>query len=62
MARIYIVEQEGKKPRLIRASFASAAIRFVATPMFKARVPKMEEYGELVMSGVKIEEADKAAD
>ena len=59
--RIYVVEQEGKEPRLVKAVTSTAAIRFVAKPMFTARIPGMEEYGQMLMGGIDVLDATKEA-
>lgn len=56
--RIYVVEQEGSAPRLVKAASGTAAIRHVVKPQFKARVVGVEEYGELLTKDkIKVEVA-----
>lgn len=56
-SRIYVVESsEGK--RLVRATSAAQAMRFVAAKEFKASVPDQDTLVKLAADGIKVEEAN----
>lgn len=55
--RIYVVE-DGEKKRLVRAASIMQSVKH-CTKHYSARIPSMEEYGELLLAGVKVEEPER---
>lgn len=55
--RIYVV-YDGDNKRLVRAASIVQAVKH-CTKQFSARIPDMEEYGALLMAGVKVEEVER---
>lgn len=56
--RIYVVHDGRGNPRLVRAASALQAVKH-CTKHYAVRVPNMEEYGELLLAGVKVEEVER---
>lgn len=56
--RIYtvVVADKTETRHLVKASSAAQAIRFVAQPMFSAKVTSQDELVELIGSGIKVKE------
>lgn len=57
--RIYVVSVADKSEtrHLVKASSAAQAIRFVAQPMFSAKVANQDDLVEFIGSGFKVKEA-----
>lgn len=62
LTRIYKVAVEGQSDRLVQATSASQAIRFVAEPMIMATIPTPEQLLKLGARGVELEDANKEAE
>jgi hypothetical protein len=56
-SRIYAVA-DGTSTRLVRAASVKQAVKHCAQ-QYEARIPSMEEYGELLMAGVRVEEVTR---
>jgi hypothetical protein len=56
--RIYVVNGTDGAPRLVRSASATQAVKH-CTKQYQARIPTMEEYGELLLAGVKVEEVER---
>jgi hypothetical protein len=55
--RIYVVATADGS-RLVRAASAKQAVKH-CTPKLEVHIPSMEEYGALLLSGVKVEEVER---
>lgn len=59
--RIYLVIGPSAA-QLVRATSQAQAISYVCRSMFSANVANQEELAQLLMSGIKIEDASKTTD
>ena len=57
LTRIYVVKQQGKPDRLVRAVSQSQAMSHVIKPQVSAAVAEPDELVALTLGGTKVEEA-----
>jgi hypothetical protein len=55
--RIYVVRQDGQKPKLVRAPNKSQAVRYVVNATVKASVATQDEIADLCGDGTLVENA-----
>lgn len=59
--RVYVVEEDGRKDRLVRATYSAMAERHCAQGRYRARIATKDDLEKLITSGVRVEQADEQA-